>query len=422
MPLALSAIAYAAGSSIVGAAASAGPDNTWVTLLIVAGVIGLPLSIPVLCWFLFALGAPLIQGAVILAAMVLLGAEVWYGRVDPLWAALPLAFTAPFAVQLPGGRPWLARLRRQQAQAAPLAGRQNAVVLDCYWHGARNLIETCAISEIYCPAPRKKTKGAKRYFWLVTGLRRWTAKGAQGRVRFLKGKPELVKPLPLVMFFHFTSISGSAHSRWVAGFLRSSHEPFDGAEGDGYAALFTVRSMSGDEGSSEAVAEVMARAREIAEARRTRDEALRSGLDTFFARLPDIGETSPRDLEIISLLEREPQHLESATVPHALNWIKVLMARRDAWTIHDAARLLAAFPHASLKPHADALAELFNSRKLALHRDLGHGFDTIACPRTRRSTTGASRVSGCCRRTPAFITSCPASIRGWPVTPPSFAR
>lgn len=437
LPLALAAIAYAAGSSIVGAAASAGPDNTWLILLVVAGVIGLLLSVPVLRWFLFALGAPMVQGAVILAAMVLLCAEVWYGRLDPLWAALPLAFTALFAMQLLGGRPWLARLRRQQAQAAPLAAGQNAVVLDGYWHGARNLIETCAISDIYCPASRKKTKGAKRYFWLscaeaealcdilphgmpecwklerldngavltwqnaslpsnplrlssgsyrapfwmVTGLRHWTATGAQGRVRFLKGKPELVKPLPLAMFFHFTSISGSAHSRWVAGFLRSGHEPFAGAEGDGYAALFTPRSMIGGEGSSEAVAEVMARAHQIAEARRTRDEALRSELDNFFARLPDIVEASPRDLEIISLLEREPQHLESAMVPQAFNWIRVLMARRDAWTIHDAARLLAAFPHASLKPHAEALADLFNSRKLALQWDLGHGFDIDSLPK-----------------------------------------
>lgn len=436
LPLALAAIVYMAGSGVVAAASSTSPDHTWLALLAVAAVMGVLLSIPVLCWFLFALGAPLIQGAVFLAAMVLLGVEAWYGRVHPVLAALPALFAGLFAVQLLGGRPWLARLRRQQARFEPLPAGQGGLVLDAYWHGARKLVQTCDVADIYCPS-HKRNKGASRFFWitpaeadalckelphgmpegwklerlengalltwenaplperplqlssgkyrapfwLVTGLKHWTARGADGKLRLLKGKPELVMPLPLAMLFHFTSISGSAYHRLVAGFVRSSRDEFDAPGGDGFAALFSPRPANAGSHSSEAFAEVMAQARAFADEQRERDEALRDDLPSFFERLHNIVEASPQDLALIALLEREPQHLTTDLVPLVLGWIRRLMANRDAWTIHDAASLLAAFPHALLKPHAGALAELFNSRKLALQWDLGHGFDIDSLPR-----------------------------------------
>ncbi|WP_120077379.1 hypothetical protein [Aurantiacibacter odishensis] len=439
LPLMLLGIVAMASFGIVGSAASTESSDWWIGLLALAAILGLLLSLPVVCWFLLALRVPLIQAAAIFAAMVLLAAEVWQGRLHPLWGVLPGSYAALFAIQLCGGRPWLAHLRRRQARFAPISPGDSPVLLERGIGDGRQILLSCDIGSVYDPGHSRGAK-SRRYFWLapddaatlrgeladempsqwtledldhgslliwknaprphagltlsrgtyrapfglVTGLRHLTARAREGKTRLVYGAPECIVPLPLATFFRFTSITGSAYNRWQAGFARTRQPSIELPEvpgREGVALLLAPRPEGGGIFSREGFEELLAEARRIAAVRRDYETALREDLPVFLSRLRGNLEPGWRERELIEFLEREPAHLQSALVPEVLAWMAALQDRSDGWNIVLPARLLAVFSDEDLRPHADALYAMFNSQKLALRWTLSEGFDIDSLPK-----------------------------------------
>lgn len=255
----------------------------WWQPLIVALLLGIPLSIPFVAWGMMMFRAHLAQAILIAGSMLLLALEVAAGTVHPLWAMLPTAFVLLYLVQAIGGPYWLRTLQRRADEWVPVDPGNETITIVDEMHTAeraRRLIERCDIARMasFPSAYAARAHGARavmihrlsanaakrlremiaidppgwtlvtdpakpflmrpieslpddcltltieRYrapLWIVAGpLERFSVQGAQFERHAIWGSASIVQRLPLFTCFHWTAIVGQ--SEWHVGFARKA--------------------------------------------------------------------------------------------------------------------------------------------------------------------------------------------------------
>lgn len=275
-----------------------GATPRWWQPLIVALLLGIPLSIPVVAWALMVFRAHLAQAILIAGSMLLLALDVVTGKAHMLWGALPVAFVLLYLVQAIGGRIVLARLREQAAAWQPIDPGDRTVSVDgerFTGQAARQMLEHCNIARMVS-IPGKPPRGVskarlkmlhflsedavdtlqsafgkmpppewtipkpgnqpivarpieavpdgcimvtmKRYrspFWVVGGKLLLLRVRDGGATRdFVNGIGSVIAKVPLFTFFHWTSLTG--HNSRHVGFMREKAMQF-GAQGNVFAPL-----------------------------------------------------------------------------------------------------------------------------------------------------------------------------------------
>ena len=440
LPMALGLILGMAMRAAVAAAigATAG-EGTWAALLFLAALLGAAMSLPVVVWFLVILGGRLIQAAMILAAMVLLGIETYHGRVPAEWGILPGAYLALFAAQVLLGRPFVRRLGREQENFTAQAVGQSTIAIAGFEHGGEKLIETCDLPRLYCP-PLKGTIKARQYhwlepddaaslakswgedppsgwklkqlpggtlliresaprprraielrkgrytapLWLATGLRQIEARGEGRRWRILSGTAHTVRPIPLFNLFRYTSVHGGSYNQWVAGFPRRKllelPDP-DHIRARDFALLFVARGADGGTHDKAGLPELRAEIARTLAQRVVSQQAAIANLPAFWAANAGTAEPNRMHNATLAVLRAQPHLLLAAEVDIALNWFERERDARSMVGVRSAAALIEAFPLEQLAPHAERLSAIFNSQKLALQWDLPDVPDRKFLPR-----------------------------------------
>jgi len=82
----------------------------WRTLLLTAGLLAIPMSIPIVNWLAMAFRVPLLQALLIAGAMLLLAVDAATGAVPPWAGAIPAAWLGLFFAQRFGGPVYLRRI------------------------------------------------------------------------------------------------------------------------------------------------------------------------------------------------------------------------------------------------------------------------------------------------------------------------
>ncbi len=97
-------------------------DPKWPYPAIIAVLLGVWLSIPVISWFLLPFGGPRLQGLVIGATMVVIVGDVWTGRAHPGFLIFPALFVGLFLYEFVGGPIRLSYLRKANERFMPVSG------------------------------------------------------------------------------------------------------------------------------------------------------------------------------------------------------------------------------------------------------------------------------------------------------------
>jgi hypothetical protein len=100
---------------LVLVAAGDGGGVTWRALLIAAGLLAIPMTIPVISWLAMAFRAPLLQSVLIGGAMALLAADAAAGAMPAWTGAVPAAWIGLFLAQRFVGPIYLRRLQAANA-------------------------------------------------------------------------------------------------------------------------------------------------------------------------------------------------------------------------------------------------------------------------------------------------------------------
>jgi hypothetical protein len=257
---------------------------SWWALLVAAAVLGLVLSVPVLCYALFAFRIPLTQSACIAGAMVLLAVDVAAGREPWAWGALPAAYAGVYLLQWIGGHLALRGMRRSHDAAMPVPATDGVALSGPdRTRTAAWLVEHADAPEVgfdevtwlrlrpderaraqaltgqvdvdwyrwegeYFVVPGRRPAGVtveeSRYgsrLHLVTGdgLMQWEVRSGGATQRLFSGMAGVVGPVPLVVCFYFVAVFGG-RSQWVTGFVRRRAAAF-GAVDDVLGRVFEKR-------------------------------------------------------------------------------------------------------------------------------------------------------------------------------------
>lgn len=439
LPLALLGIVGWTVWSVGQAIAGAGGLENSIMMLILALGLGLLMSIPVLCWFVFALGGRLVQCVLFLAAMILIAADCWQGQISIIWAVLPGVYVGLFVIQLLVGPVWLRRIERERAHFATREPGQHVTALAASSHGARDLITRSAIASLYLPSTRWMRK-AKHYhwlnaedaqalqgacgeklpsgwtfepidqavlliregaskpreaiwlthgklatpLWLVTGLQAISARGCGQSWRLVHGEAGTIAPIPLVNLLRFTSISGSHHNRLIAGFPRRKAAVLEKPEvpnGSEFTLLFAHREGGAgpfDQAGLKALhAEIDEHLRELAAER----ERAIANVDRFWTKLGAGEALSLLDRQSVEVLREDPARLSPDQVEFVLDWLERARDQRDTVDLLLSARLLHSFPAEHLAPHCQRLEQIFDSQSLALQWEIDKVVDRKPLPR-----------------------------------------
>ncbi len=438
LPLALTGLCAWAGLSAYNAALNLAGGGTWAQFLALGLLVGVALSIPILCWMAFALGGLLVQGVLFALAMALLALDVATGRASLILGVLPAGYVLLFAVQTLLGKAWLRRIERESLTIPPPG--QAAFALTAFEHDAKWLIQHYDLVRLYCPAGRGSrdrttmlhwlaaedadaierawgrrapegwkltpltggtllarpceitppeaiilSQGKLRTpLWLVTGMRTISARGPGQAWRFVHGGAQTVLPIPLFHLFRFTSLLSPGSNHLSIGFPRRKLRDLPGPDLHGVRAFSAILPSRGNEGGlhdkaglADLHALIGAHNRALA------DERARTvaSLPAFWTQLGTLLVPSTAERAAIELLIEEPDLLDSDKVPIVLDWTDRTIEKRMQFALFAAARLLAAFSDDQLLPHAERLHERFNSRKLALQWQLGKDFDIASLPK-----------------------------------------
>jgi hypothetical protein len=439
LPLALLGIVGWTVWSVWQAIAGAGGLASSIMMLILGLGLGLLMSIPVLCWFVFALGGRLVQCVLFLAAMILIAVDCWQGQISIVWAVLPGAYVGLFVIQLLFGPIWLRRIERERAHFGPREIGQQVTALAVNSHGARDLITGSAIASLYCPPFRGTNKGKHYHWltaedaqalqhacgqsqprrwkfepfdqavlltreeaqkpreaiwlsqgklvtplWLVTNLMAISARGCGQSWRLVHGEAGTIAPIPLMNLLRFTSISGSHYNQLIAGFPRRKAAVLEKPEvlnSREFTLLFAPREGGAgpfDKAGLKALhAEIAEHLRELAA---ERDEAI-ANIPAFWERLAQGQALRLLDKQSVDVLCKEPERLSNEQVTPVLDWFEAARKELDPMQLLSAARLLLAFDDDLLAPHRERLEAIFNSQSLALQWDIHKVVDRKPLPR-----------------------------------------
>lgn len=422
-----------------------GGDGTlvWWQPLLVALLLGIPMSIPIVAWGMMAFRAHLAQGLLIAGSMLLLAIDVATGRVEPWWAALPAGFVLLYAVQRIGGKVKLKALQaaaegwspvdpanatvivRGEVHTAskartliaaadiarvlslpgpPLRGQRPAEPVMLHWlspEGAARLRAACedvgpagwhlpraeAKPVLQRPAKDEPANGLTatiaRYRSLLVGgqLHRLRITGGGSDREVIWGRAQIVGPLPIFTFFHWTAILGGK-SEWYVGFAPDKTVRLGPEWSNDYhmlPLLFTRRSEDGGRNDDTSLfgthgggllAEGMAAA--------AADER-----DRIAAFWRSVAETplDPIDGNIFQRMCDTPRLFRPGDGLPLVAWLKAARAGNKYYRVRDAAMMLAALPDDEFAATGPALFDIVNSRILAGEWRAGPDLDRQSLPK-----------------------------------------
>ena len=430
VPLVLVALVVWTGSRAVGLATGASDGAGWSVLGALVGfaVLGLLLSVPVLAWFVLALGGRLVQGLLALVAMVLLAVSVASGR-DPAWLlVLPVTYAGVWVVQAVAGRVVLARLQSGAERFAPVDARGRPVVLprDLAPDTVVDLLVRCGAGAAWQPdrRPDPRPDDGGRLRVVVTAEQaerlREAARGAlpvgtdleevgdetvlsapapvptgafvvevarrpdpfaliggelwtvtvDGRT-VATGHARVVLPVPLLNVFHWVSLT--SRSQWVAGFGRGRAHPL----GAGHRAVhqYVADGRPVDPATSDHAVDALDRAwKEVAD-RDARVDQLRADVLGGPVDL-DAHRRALDDLRCGGAALLGPD-----AAPVLATWLERARDGRRADEPMAVARLVATLADEDVARHGERLLDAFNSRRLGLRWDLREVRDMTPLPR-----------------------------------------
>jgi hypothetical protein len=426
LPLVTAALVVWTGSRAVDLVAGAADGAGWSVLgaLIGFAVVGVLLSVPVLAWFVLALGGRLVQGLLALVAMLLLAVSAASGR-DPAWLlVLPMAYAGVWVAQAVGGRVVLARLRSDAERFVPVDARGRTVVLptDVEPDTVTDLLLRCGAGAVWQRDPLSGDGGRGRVvvtaeqadrlraaargalpdgvrldeagddtFLTVTGpvppdaltvevSRRadplallggdvWTVSVDDRTVA--TGRTRVVLPVPLLNVFHWVSLT--SRNEWVAGFGRGRAHPL----GPGQRAVHrhVADGEPLDPATSDHALDALDRTWQEVADRDARVERLRADV---LAGTVDL-DAQRRALDD---LRRGGAALLGPDAARVLaTWLERARDGRRADEPIAVARLVAMLADEDVVRHGERLLDAFNSRRLGLRWDLGEVEDVTPLPR-----------------------------------------
>ena len=112
---------------LVQSVVAADRPSTWLQMLVVGLLLGVPMSIPIVSWAGLVFRVPLIQSLLFASATILLAVDVGLGRAHPALAALPAGYLGLWLYQWLGGRLRLRALRRAGEAFEPVSAGQRTV-------------------------------------------------------------------------------------------------------------------------------------------------------------------------------------------------------------------------------------------------------------------------------------------------------
>lgn len=113
-------------------AVSAGADGgvSWRTLFVAAGLLAVPMAIPIVQWLAMAFRVPLLQGLLIAAAMALLFFDAAAGAAPPWAGAVPAAWLGLWLTQHLAGPAYLRRLQAANAAFGRIDPGDRLVIME----------------------------------------------------------------------------------------------------------------------------------------------------------------------------------------------------------------------------------------------------------------------------------------------------
>lgn len=268
--------AYVLYRTILAATGESGGSG-WPWLLIVAGLLALPMAIPIVSWIALAFRVPLLQGLLVAGAMVLVIVDIATGAA-PLWlAALPAGWVGLYLIQRIGGPIYLRSLQAANTAFGPVTPGARLLIVEqdkgpsnhagwlmrnhdlarvAYDGGAPNSRDAATYLRLApgdYAAVAERVKRIKPQGWSlgadhvgVPGLRDshmepplrvsiakhraplWLIAGPRTKLtiddgdtahRLVGGEASVVGAIPLFTCFYWLSIFGG-RSQWVTGFAR----------------------------------------------------------------------------------------------------------------------------------------------------------------------------------------------------------
>jgi hypothetical protein len=150
LPLVLAGlVAWTVHSALASAVHAVG--SGWPGMLILAALLGLGMSVPILAWALMALGGRFIQAVLILCAMVLIAAQSLVGS-GPVWLiTIPAGFVGVWAVQMVQGRIVRRRLLAEwnAFEAPEIAHRPVALSQNFTWGTPADILNRHPFTEMW---------------------------------------------------------------------------------------------------------------------------------------------------------------------------------------------------------------------------------------------------------------------------------
>jgi hypothetical protein len=387
-------------------------------LLLAAGLIAIPMSIPVISWFGLAFRLPLVQALLTAGAMVLIAFEVAAGH-SPMWhGVLPAGFALLFLVQRFGGPIYLRRLETENAAFAPIERGQRQVAFEgdtvaggygrwLFDHcdvakaaaiggGGRspakdrrfyrlspsdfdrikNLVGTAPPADwtissdpdkpvAVAPGPllepdaiRVRTAPHRAPLWLIDGRRTTLEVDYDGKARRLVGgEAALVGNWPLFVAFYATSITHPHLSRWVIGFARRKPVQLGTTRiYDLIARAFPPRPESGGAVVADASALIHELENAIGEARR-------DALDALELLIGSIGKDDREHVRAHTLLANP--HYAFGQGRRLIDAIRKAAPTDDKQAVRVLAQLLSALPDEEWQELSSEIIDLLNSKRLA---------------------------------------------------------
>lgn len=440
------AIVALVGWRLISLAAGENGGVGWRTLFVAAGLIAVPMAIPIVQWFARAFRVPLLQALLIGGGMVLIAADAAAGAL-PAWAgAVPAAWLGLWLAQRLGGPVYLRRLQAANAAFERIEVGDRLVIIerDSVATGyANHLFREFALAQVAVgrgrpdrangfkqqtyhrlspddrlgivgrferllptgwqvkedrivspgvaasggkPPLRLRMRRHRAPFWLIGGRRDMLEIRDGARVhRLVGGKAELTGRWPLFTFFYYVNIftgSGRAEGRLVAGFVP-----------DKTVELGTTRFWEMAPRAFTPLAEVATPP--FADA-----APLHVALDTCQAKVGD--EAAKLFERLLRLDEKLPYFwptgadLGALSVGHGPALCDCLAAAKEAkyeQAVRLAAELIAALPPDEYRALADRLIILLNSKEMAF-RILKEGVDpkSSAAIRTKNILGGFNLV------------------------------
>ena len=414
---------------LVQSVVAADRPSTWLQMLVVGLLLGVPMSIPIVSWAGLVFRVPLIQSLLFASATILLAVDVGLGRAHPALAALPAGYLGLWLYQWLGGRLRLRALRRAGEAFEPVSAGQRTVFpiensyTDCtkllaggyavrcrppQRHGAafmHRLAEADARALLALgpamPLPGW-TLAEKDGFWLlerpaaagvgevlierqpwrdplglVTGeLRRLRVKdGSAGWRERIVGVPQVVGALPLVTLFYWVALFGGK-SQWVAGFARSRAPALgdSGLEQDAWPPLLLAPAAE-PEFERDQLDEIVAAAHTglVADA---------AAIARFWPSIADETgwPTGQARFEVFRGLQQRPALLGHGELVQTLGWLERARDAQNKQGVSAAASLLQAFDGGVLAIEGERLMRIFNSRVLGMAWKLTPDFDPAPLP------------------------------------------